>query len=138
MLRAKSKEPFLNANQSNKLVLHARICIPLFSCSPRGIPRCPCYMYKASLEFERLSGVLTIIPVLFFLKSLYSTATQNYWRWCFALGQPHNAKICVGNTNMLVSKNAKICVIPNAKPQRESVGCRLRWVPNATFLPWPC
>ena len=26
-------------------------------------------------------------------------------------------KICVGNTNMLVSKNAKICVTPNTKPK---------------------
>ena len=44
--------------------------------------------------------------------SLYSTATQNYWRWDFALGQPPNSKIRVGNTNMLVCKNAKICVTP--------------------------
>ena len=44
--------------------------------------------------------------------SLYSTATQNYWHWCFALGQPPNTKIRVGNTNSLVSKNAKICVTP--------------------------
>ena len=34
--------------------------------------------------------------------------------WGFALGQPHNAKIRIGNTNMLVSKNTKICVTPNA------------------------
>ena len=49
---------------------------------------------------------------------------------------------------MLVSKNAqicvtpnayfKICVTPNAKPQRESVEYRLRWVPNAKFSRWPC
>ena len=50
--------------------------------------------------------------------------------------------------NMLVAKNAKICVSPNAKPkicvtpianpQRESVEYRLRWVPNAQFSHWPC
>ena len=68
--------------------------------------------------------------------SLYSTATQYYWRWS------------AGNTNMLVSKNAKICLTPkadtkicltpNAKPNRESVKYRLRWVPNAKLLRWPC
>ena len=66
------------------------------------------------------------------------------------LGEPPNVKICVGNTNMLVSKNAKICLtpkrnikfafppkqIPNANPQRESVKYRLNWVPNANFLRW--
>ena len=36
--------------------------------------------------------------------SLYSTATQNFSCWW----------VCVGYTNMLVSKNGKICVIPNA------------------------
>ena len=44
--------------------------------------------------------------------SLYSSATQNYWHWGFALGQPPYTKIRVGNTNSLVSKNAKICVTP--------------------------
>ena len=34
--------------------------------------------------------------------------------------------------------NAKICVIPNANPQRKSVEYRLRWVPNAKFSRWPC
>ena len=68
--------------------------------------------------------------------------------------------ICVGSllclrpppeilcTNMLVSKNAKMCITPNAnlkicvtpngKPQRKSVEYRLRWVPNARFSHWPC
>ena len=51
-------------------------------------------------------------------------------------------------TNMLVSKNTKVCVSPNAKPkicftpnanpQRESVEYRLRWVPNAKFSHWQC
>ena len=53
-----------------------------------------------------------------------------------------------GDTNMLVSKNAKICVTPNANakicitpkanPQREQVEYRLCWVPNAKFSHWPC
>ena len=48
---------------------------------------------------------------------------------------------------MLVSKNAKICLTPNAKhkicvspnanTQRKSVEYRLHWVPNATFLYGP-
>ena len=49
-----------------------------------------------------------------------------------------NTKICIGDTNMLVSKNVKICITPNAKPQHESVEYRWRWVPNATFLHWLC
>ena len=39
---------------------------------------------------------------------------------------------------MLVSKKAKICVTPNAKPQCKSLEYRLRWVPNAKFSRWPC
>ena len=55
----------------------------------------------------------------------------------FALGLAL-AKFRVGNTNILVSKNAKICVTPNAKSQSESVENRLRWVPNGKFVNWPC
>ena len=61
---------------------------------------------------------------------------QNYWN------------ICIGDTNMLVSKNAKICltpkakhkicVTPNAKPQRKPMEYRLRWVFNTKYSPWPC
>ena len=40
--------------------------------------------------------------------SLYSTATQNHLR---LLGPP-TPQLCVTYTNMLVSKNAKICVTP--------------------------
>ena len=39
---------------------------------------------------------------------------------------------------MLVAKNAKVCVTPNAKRQREPMEYRLRWVPDAKFLHWPC
>ena len=59
------------------------------------------------------------------------------------LGGSPNAKICVGDNNMLVSKTAricltqnaksKICISPNTNPQRESVEYRLRWVHNAKF-----
>ena len=93
------------------------------------------------LLFNRHPNLLISMPLL-------KPATQNYWRWGFALGHPSNAKICVCDTNMLVYKNAKICVTPNAnakicvtpnaKPQRESVEYRLCWVPNAKFSRWPC
>ena len=49
---------------------------------------------------------------------------------------------------MLVSKNAKICltpnakhkicVTPNAKDQCKPMEYRLRWVPSAKFSRWPC
>ena len=39
---------------------------------------------------------------------------------------------------MLVSHNAKICVTPNANPQREQVEYMSRWVSKAKFLRWPC
>ena len=61
---------------------------------------------------------------------------------------PQRHNFCVRYTNMLVSKNAKICitpsaklkiyVTPNAKTQREPMEYRLRWVPNAKFSHWPC
>ena len=61
------------------------------------------------------------------------------WRWL----SPQTPQFFVGYTNMLVFKNAKICVTPdakpkicvspNAKPQRQSVEYRLCWVPNANF-----
>ena len=39
---------------------------------------------------------------------------------------------------MLVSENAKICVSPDAKPQRKPVEYRLRWVPGIGSLRWAC
>ena len=68
----------------------------------------------------------------------------------FALGpgigldhQRHNLAL-----GMLVSKNTKTCVTPNAKnkicdtsnakPQRKPMEYRLRWVSNAKFSHWPC
>ena len=56
------------------------------------------------------------------------------WRWL----RPPTTHFRIRDTNMLVSKNAKICFSPNANPQRESVEYRLRWIPNANFLRWPC
>ena len=57
---------------------------------------------------------------------------------------PPTPEFCDGDINMLVSKNAKICVTPNAKPKicvspnakpkRKSVEYRWRWV----FWRWPC
>ena len=57
---------------------------------------------------------------------------------CHTFASP-NAK----DTNMLVSfkfalGDANFFASPNAKPQRESVEYRLRWVPNAKFLRWAC
>ena len=52
------------------------------------------------------------------------------WRWL----RPSMPQFRVGGTNMLVSKNAKICVTPNAKPQHEPMEYRLRWVPNTKFV----
>ena len=74
--------------------------------------------------------------------SLYSTATQNYgvggWRWAIT----PDARILRWDTNMLVSENCKKkieslprqktknCVSPDAKPKRQPVEYRLRWVPR--------
>ena len=44
-----------------------------------------------------------------------------------------NAKICV-----TPNANPKICVTPNANPQCKEVEYRSRWVPNAKFSRWPC
>ena len=79
--------------------------------------------------------------------NLYSTARQNSRigdsRWSIHLTREFH----IGDTNMLVSKNAKICVTPNtnskicvtvnANPQRKQVEYRSRWVPNAKFSRWP-
>ena len=78
--------------------------------------------------------------------NLYSTAAQFFFFGALRWSTPPMPEFRVGDTNMLVSKNAsitpnaipKICVAPNANPQRESVEYRLRWVPNAKYLRWPC
>ena len=44
-----------------------------------------------------------------------------------------NAKICV-----TLNTKHKICVTPNAKSQCEPMEYRLRWVPTAKCLRWPC
>ena len=61
---------------------------------------------------------VTQIHSLTYPLSLYSTATQNTWRrgWRWAVAP--TPEFCVGDTNML---NAKICVTPDAKPQRQPV-----------------
>ena len=57
-----------------------------------------------------------IIKLLSILK-LYSTATQNHSHWVLALAWTPTPQCYVTYTNMLVSKNAKICVTPNANPK---------------------
>ena len=61
------------------------------------------------------------------------TICVGYWRWLGHTFALPNAK----DTNMLVSfalGDAHFFV----NPQRESGEYRLRWVPNANFLHWPC
>ena len=66
--------------------------------------------------------------------SLYSTATQNYWRRGLASG------VMPKYTNMLVyfgvtpDAKPKVCITPHANPRRQSVEYRWRWV----FWHWPC
>ena len=67
------------------------------------------------------------------LLSLYFTATQNFCVGALRWPRPPTPEFCVGETNMLVSKNAKIfftphtkpriCITPDAKPKRKSVEC---------------
>ena len=74
----------------------------------------------------------------------YSTAMQKHLRWVLALAYTPKARFSVGNTNMLVSKNTKIwvtphvnlkiCVSPNAKPQRESVEYRRKFLALAMYI----
>ena len=62
--------------------------------------------------------------------------------------RPPTPQFRVEDTNMLVSKNAKICFTPNAKPkicvtpnvnpQRESVEYRLHWVSCRWGSCWAC
>ena len=77
--------------------------------------------------------------------SLYSTGTQNTWRWGLALGSAPDPRILrweyqhVGilePTQTLAS--GVIGVTPDDNPRRQSVEYRWRWVPNANFLRWPC
>ena len=80
--------------------------------------------------------------------SLYSTTTSNFSHWGFAFDNTPNVNFCIGHTNMLVSKNtkicvtlnanAKICVTPNVKPKRKQVEYRSCWVPKAKFSRRSC
>ena len=66
---------------------------------------------------------------------------QNFCVGVLRWSRPSTPEFRVGDTNMLVSKNAKkskICVTPNMKPKRKSVKYRLCWVPNTKFSRWPC
>ena len=53
---------------------------------------------------------------------------EHFRVWALHWSRPPTAEFRVGDTNMLVSKNAKICVTPNAKTQCQSVEYRWRWV----------
>ena len=58
-------------------------------------------------------------------------------RWAM----PPMPEFCVGDTNMLVSfalGDANFSRHLTQNPQRESVEYRLRWVPKAKRLRWPC
>ena len=68
------------------------------------------------------------------LKPIFHCDTKPFVLGTFA---SPNAK----NTNMLVSlalDDANFSCHLTQNPQRESVENRLRWVPNANFLRWPC
>ena len=56
--------------------------------------------------------------------SLYSTTNIGYSEMLVYVSK--NAKICV-----IPNANAKICFTPNANPKLEQVEYRERWVPNA-------
>ena len=59
--------------------------------------------------------------------SLYSTATQNYWRW--VLLHQVTQFFCVTRRQTPDAK-PKICVSPDSKPRCQSVEYRWRWVPT--------
>ena len=46
--------------------------------------------------------------------SLYTTATRKYSVGLLYWAMPPTREFCVGDTNTLISKNAKVCVTPNA------------------------
>ena len=79
--------------------------------------------------------------------NLYSTAMQSSHIGASRWSRDLMREFHVGDTNMLVSKNAQICVTPNANskicvtlnanPQSKQVEYRSQWVPNAKFLRWP-
>ena len=81
--------------------------------------------------------------------SLYFTATHIFYVGVLRWSRPPTPQFHIGDTNMLVSTNAKICVTPDAipkicitpntrPPECQSVEYRLPWVPNAKFSRWPC
>ena len=76
--------------------------------------------------------------VQLFLKPIFhcdaKTSCVWPWRWL----SPPTPLFCVGDTNMLVSENAKIGVSPDVKPQHLPVEYRLRWVPGVGSLRWAC
>ena len=80
--------------------------------------------------------------------SLYSTATQNYWRWGFVSGQPPMPKFAsviptcwylrMLKFSLPLTRNIKFVCNPNATPQCKPMEYRLRCVTNAKGWRWPC
>ena len=74
----------------------------------------------------------------------YTTATHIFSVGALGWSRPPTPEFRFGDTNILVSKNTKVCITPdakpqicfttNAKPKGKSVEYRLRWVRNANFL----
>ena len=101
-----------------------------------------------------LSLVIQIGYTLFFLLEVYTGGSTlckiNYIKIFIPLqrettcvgilrwSSPPTPHFRVGDTNILVSKNAKMCVTPNANPQCKQVEYRWRWVSNIRGWRWPC
>ena len=71
------------------------------------------------VETPQVGSEIWIFLIMFYstlwVLSLYSTATQNFPVGAFCWSRPQTREFYVGDTNMLVSKNTKICITPNAK-----------------------
>ena len=103
-----------------------------------GGPQCPLsilrngnvpYRYSRNFPVALKIGQCCLKPIF---HCNAKTICVGSWHWL----RPPTPQFRVGDTNMLVSKNAKICstpnakykicVTPNAKPQREPMEYRLR------------
>ena len=93
-------------------------------------PLCKYVVFFCMFLFQSLIFIYSYKPIF--------CCAATFLRWGLALVKTPTPEFCVGDTNMLVSKNTKICVTPDANPQRQSVEYRLRWVLNANFSRWPC
>ena len=114
-------------------------CTPLLSVQVASCGRDICLygcVKGAGAAIQGGGGNIVGIDPLAYIPLQRKTIGVGSCRWL----RPPMPQFCVGYTNMLVSKNArmcvtpntkpKICISPNAKPQHKSVEYRLRWVPN--------